>query len=132
MNSHQVRKSRVAIASATAAHVLGWAAFLWIAFWPHVYQVVSGTPVNVDGTGATETMVVRSSASFTDVNGYWTLIPLFVPLLVTGLALLFLLTRMERRAANALVVWGLSAVLLVFCGFGYLSVGILYLPAAIA
>ena len=30
MNSHQVRKGRVTVASATVAHVLGWAAFLWI------------------------------------------------------------------------------------------------------
>ena len=57
---------------------------------------------------------------------------LFVPVVVTGLALMFLLTRTVRRGANALVVWGLPAVLLVFCGLGYLSFGVIYLPAAIA
>ena len=132
MNSHQVRKSRTALASATASHVLGWAAFLWIAFWPYSYQGVSATPVNVDGTGATESVEVRHSASFTEVNGYGPLIPLFLPVLVTGLALQFLLTRRVRQVANALVVWGLSAVLLVFCGLGFLSFGLLYAPAAIS
>ena len=107
MNPHQAKKSHVAIASATVAHVLGWAAFLWIAVWPH-------------------------SESSIEAYEYWSVLALFVPVIVTGLALMFLLTLKKRRAANALVVWGLSAVLLVFCGLGYLSFGILYLPAAIA
>ena len=101
-------------------------------FWPYSYQGVSATPVNVDETGATESVEVRHSASFTEVNGYGTLIPLFIPVLVTGMALPFLLTRRERRVTNAMVLWGLSAVLLVFCGLGSLSFGMLYLPAAIA
>ena len=110
MNSHQVKKGRVTVASATVAHVLGWAAFLWIVLRPDFYQDVS----------------------FSEFNGYWPVLALFVPVVVTGLALMFLLTRKVRRVANALVVWGLSAILLAFCGLGYLSFGILYLPAAIA
>ena len=110
MNSHWAKKSRVAFASATVAHVLGWAAFLWIVLPPTLYQ----------------------EASFSEFNGYWSVLAFFVPVVVTGLALMFLLTRRVRRVANALVVWGLSVVLLVFCGLGYLSFGILYLPAAIA
>ena len=103
MNPHKVKKGRVTVASATVAHVLGWAAFLWIVL-----------------------------ISFSEFNGYWPVLALFVPVVVTGLALMFLLTRKVRRVANALVVWGLSAILLAFCGLGYLSFGILYLPAAIA
>ena len=141
MNSHWAKKSRVAFALATVAHVLGWAAFLWIVLWPNSYQGVSATPVsvdgpnfyrgvsatlvNVDGTGATESVEVHRYSSFTEVNGYWLVIPLFVPVIVTGLALLFVLTRRERRVSNALVVWGLSAVLLVFCGLGYYSFGMI-------
>ena len=90
------------------------------------------TLINVDGTGATESVEVHRYSSFTEVNGYWLVIPLFVPVIVTGLALLFVLTRRERRVSNALVVWGLSAILLVFCGLGYYSFGMKYLPAAIA
>ena len=49
MNSHQVRKGRVTVASATVAHVLGWAAFLWLVLWPTLYE----------------------DASFSEFNGYW-------------------------------------------------------------
>ena len=70
--------------------------------------------------------------SFSDVNAYRSVLALFVPVVVTGLVLIFLLTRTVRRGANTVVVWGLTAVLLAFCGLGYLSFGVLYLPAAIA
>ena len=110
MGCHKAKKSHMTIASATVAHVLGWAAFLWIVLRPDSYQEVS----------------------FSEFNGYWPVLALFVPVVVTGLALMFLLTRKVRRVANALVVWGLSAILLAFCGLGYLSFGITYLPATIA
>ena len=97
---------------------------LWIVFSPFSYQDVSEPPVNLDGTGAREVEVV-----FTVSNVV--LIPLFIPALVTGLALLFLLTRKKRRTANALVIWGLSAILLVFC-VGNLFLGLYYAPTAIA
>ena len=41
MNSHWAKKSRVAFASATVAHVLGWAAFLWIVLPPTLYKEAS-------------------------------------------------------------------------------------------
>lgn len=131
MNYGQGIKGRLVIGSATVSHVLAWAAFLWIALWPHAYQGVSATPVRVDGNPETEIVETRFSASFTEVNGYLPLVPLFIPVLVTGLALIFLLTRTERRAINAPVLWTLTAVILLFCGLGYLSFGILYAPAAI-
>ena len=110
MNLHRAKKSHMAIASATVAHVLGWAAFSWLVPWPDFYE---GGP-------------------FTEINGYRSVLALFVPVVVTGLVLMFLLTRTVRRGANAVVVWGLTAVLLAFCGLGYLSFGVMYLPAAIA
>ena len=57
---------------------------------------------------------------------------MFIPVFVSGQALLFLLTRKKRRNANALVVWSLTTILLVYCGLGYYGFGIFYLPAAIA
>ena len=51
MNSHQVGKSRTALASATAAHVLGWAAFSWLVLSPFSYQGLSATPANLEGNG---------------------------------------------------------------------------------
>ena len=107
MNLHQAKKNHVAMASAAVAHVLGWAAFLWL-------------------------VLGHARVSFSEVNAYLSVLALFVPVIVTGLVLMFLLTRTVRRGANAVVVWGLTAALLAFCGLGYLSFGVMYLPAAIA
>ena len=79
MNSRRVRNSRTVLVSAAIAHLLAWAAFLWIALYPHAYQGVSATPLNVSGAGATDTErereVERYSASYAEINGYGALIP---------------------------------------------------------
>ena len=127
---------RVAVKSAAVAHALAWAAFLWMAFWPHAYQGVSATPVQVDELGnvigTAEIETVRHSASIVEVNGIGVLLPLFIPVILTGLALIFLLTWKGRSAVRVLVIAGLALALLVFCFLGYLSFGVIYLPAALA
>ncbi len=127
---------RVAVKSAAVAHALAWAAFLWMAFWPHAYQGVSATPVQVDELGnvigTAEIETVRHSASIVEANGIWVLLPLFIPVILTGLALIALLTWKERRAGRVLIIAGLTLALLVFCFLGYLSFGVIYLPAALA
>ena len=124
-----------AVIAASVAHVLAWAAWLWIAFWPHSYQGVSATPVQVDEfgnvIGTAESEVVRHSASFVEVNGIWPLLALFIPVILTGLALIALLTWQGRSAGRVLVIGGLALALLAFCVLGYLSFGIMYLPAAL-
>ncbi len=134
--------NRSAIVAATIAHALAWAAFLWLAFWPYSYQGVSVTPANsayVDGLGYVDEFgaptgeeVVRTSASFIEVNGLGVIIPLLVPVALTALALLVLLTWKGGRVRAPLILGGLTIALLVFCGLGYFSLGILYLPAALA
>ena len=127
---------RAAVISAAVAHALAWAAFLWMAFWPHAYQGVSTTPVQVDELGnvigTAEIETVRHSASIVEANGIWVLLPLFIPVILTGLALIALLTWKERRAGRVLIIAGLTLALLVFCFLGYLSFGVIYLPAALA
>ena len=127
---------RVAVKSAAVAHALAWAAFLWMAFWPHAYQGVSTTPVQVDELGnvigTADLKMVRHSASLVEVNGIGVLLPLFIPVILTGLALIFLLTWKGRSAVRVLVIAGLALALLVFCFLGYLSFGVIYLPAALA
>ena len=131
MTFRQAGNRRTAGVSATVAHLLAWAAFLWIAFWPNSYQGVSETAVSVDGSGATTSEVVRYSASVTEVNGYWVLIPLLIPVLATATALLSLLTWKGERGGNILILSGTAVILLVFCVLGLLSIGVFYLPAAI-
>ena len=120
---------------ASAAHLLAWAAFLWTAFWPFAYQGVSATPVQVDEmgnpVGAVEREVVRHTASFLEANGAWVLGPLFIPLVLTGLALLGLATWRGRTGGIIAVLWVLTAGLLAFCLLTSLSVGVFYAPAAL-
>ena len=188
MTSRQAKNSRTAVVSAKVAHILAWAAFLWIAFWPHSYQGValidvgvdgsstmtteawmpfclhsyqgvsvgdvnidgsstmtnemwmpfcphsyqgvSVADVSVDGSSTTTSVMVRYTRSFADVNGYWALIPLFAPVLVTAMALLSLLIWKGGRAGKTLTLSGLAVILLALCVLE-LSIGVLYLPAAI-
>jgi len=120
---------------AFAAHLLAWGAFLWAAFWPFAYQGVSATPVQVDElgdpVGAVESELVRHSASFLEVNGVWGLVPLLIPVVLTGLALLGLGTWRGRTSGIISVLWVLTAGLLTFCLLTSLSVGVFYVPAAL-
>ena len=75
--------------------------------------------------------MVRYSASVTEVNGYWVIIPLLVPVLATAAALLSL-TWKGGRGGNILILSGMAVILIVFCVLGLLSIGVFYLPAAIA
>ena len=119
MKSILAGKNRMALFWATTSHVLSWAASLWIVFRPHAQGSVSTGPVGVDGKRRSgEPGRRRTYVTLTQVDWYVVLIPLFIPVLVTGLALLFLLTRRVQRAANALVTWSLTAILLVFYGDG--------------
>lgn len=129
------RYSGAATISAAIAHALAWMAFLWLAFWPSSYQGVSATPVQVDElgnpVGGAESEVVRYSASVVEVNGVGVLVPLLIPVAVTGLALMMVLAWKEGSIRRTILLWILTAALLGFCVLGLLSVGLMYVPAAV-
>ena len=131
-----MKLSSPAAVAAAVAHALAWVAWLWTAFWPSSYQGVSATPVQVDELGnvigTAESEVVRHSASFVEVNGIGPLLALFIPVVLTGLALMALLTWKGRSAGRVLTMVGLAFALLAFCVLGYLSFGVMYLPASLA
>ena len=85
------------------------------------------------GSGEVAATTYTLSASFIEANGWWVLIPLFVPVLLSGLALIVVLWF---AGANSLpkrfMLFGLAIACLVFCLLGYLSFGVLFLPAALA
>ena len=116
---------------AIIAHALAWAAFLWLALWPYSYRGVEAT-ASPSGSGEAATTYTLS-ASLIEANGWWVLIPLFVPVVLSGLALVVVLWY---AGANSLpkrfMLFGLTIACLVFCVLGYLSIGILFLPAALA
>ena len=118
------------------SHALAWAAFLWLALWPHAYQGASATPVQLAESGnraaATQSEVVPHSASIIEVNGIWVLIPLSVPVALTGLALVALLTWKGGIVGIVSILWLLTIALLAFCLVASLSFGALYTPSALA
>ena len=79
-----------------------------------------------------ESELVRHSASILEVNGVWILVPLFMPVVLTGLALLGLAAWRGSTRGKVLIVWALTGGLLAFCLVTSLSVGVLYTPSALA
>lgn len=132
--------NRGSVVSASVAHVLAWAAFLWLAFWPFPYRGVSATPVQVDelgnpvgnAVGTAQIETVQYSASLIEVNGLGVLAPLLIPVALTGLALIVLLTWRARNLGNIVALWVMTVALLAFCLLASLSFGILFVPSALA
>ena len=118
--------TRVAGWVAALAHVAAWVALLFILFWPSFYR---GTTIETRPHGAQQ--VVPYSATFLEVNDWWTLIPLAVPVLLTAAGLLAVLT-VRRRRTQLVLLWLSGVFLVVFCGLGMFFIGQFYLPAALA
>ena len=116
----------VASISAWTAHAIAWAAGLWLAFGP-VYQGVEAT---LPGESGSE--VTRLSATMVEVNGLYVIPLLLVPVLLTGIALLALRLIDTCQTRRRVLLFGSAVGLLGFCAMGFLSFGVLYLPAALA
>jgi hypothetical protein len=112
------------------AHGAAWAAFLWLLLWPYSYRGVSVTAVQ-KGSGEVP-VTTYTSASFIEANGLTALIPLLAPVALTGLALLAVWFWDAPPMGKRLSLWALAAVCLVFCVLGAFSIGVFYLPAALA
>jgi hypothetical protein len=75
---------------------------------------------------------VPYSVSIIAVNGWWVVIPLLVPVALTALGLVVAWSWDGHGARNKLLMWALAAMLIVFCGLSMFSLGIFYLPGALA
>jgi len=118
----QVRDGRLAptVWVALAALLVAVAAGLWLAFYPGFYQGVS---VTASSGGE---VVQRTQASLLAENGMWALGLLAVPVALTGLGV-FGAARSFR-----FLLWSVAVVLLVFSVISAMTIGLFYLPAAIA
>ena len=121
--------SRTVIIVSGVSHTLAWAAFLWLAFWPYSYSGTTVTPIGPDGSGGE---VVSVSASIIEINGWGVLIPLLIPIALTAIGLLAAITWDHHQLTNKVFLWVATALLIGFCGLGMFSIGIFYLPAALA
>ncbi len=123
-----MKQAGVITISAWAAHALAWAAGLWFVFAP-VYRGVSVTS-SMPGEPAGE--VTRHTATLVEVNGLYVLWLLLIPVLLTGLALLAIRFTDAGQARRKALLWVSALTLLAVCVVGILSIGLFYLPAALA
>ena len=123
-----MKSNRAVVISSAVAHGLAWAAFLWLVFWPYSYQGTRATPIGPDGSGGE---VVSVSASMIEINGPGVLIPLLVPVALTAIGLLNVLTWDGRNSRSSILLWVSVVLLIVFCVLAMFSIGMFYLPAAL-
>jgi hypothetical protein len=107
------------------AFVLALTASLLLLVIP-VYSSVGGSAV-LDGSGETQTKIKRSKTTLLEENGPGVLVVLSVPVLITMIPLLP--RRNARRRPWRLASAMLLTVLCILTGF---SIGLFYLPAAVA
>ena len=97
--------------AALAAHALAWAAAVFFTFAP----------------------TYSSGRTAIEVNGPGVIFLFLVPVVLTGIALIAIRfatnTEEKRRAA---LIWVPTVALLGFCVLAALSIGLFYLPAALA
>ena len=74
----------------------------------------------------------RTSATLVEVNGLYVLLLLLVPVLLTGSTLFSILFAHKRQVIRVAMLWTPLVLLLGFCLLAIFSIGIFYLPAALA
>ena len=121
-----LRSIGVATVSAWVAHAFAWAAGVWWAFWP-TYE---GASVTATLPGEPGGEVIRSSATAIEVNGLHVILLLLVPILLTAITLLGL--RLQQTTMRKILLWSPAVVLLGFCFVAIASIGMFYLPTALA
>ena len=105
------KSAKPAVVSAWAAHGLAWIAGIFLAFGP----VYSG-----------------SSSSLVEKNGLYVIWLLLVPVLLTGIVVLVVRRADISQMRRFLLLWGSAVLLLGLCAVSILSIGVFYLPAALA
>ena len=127
---------------ASCSHVLAWVAFAVLAFAP-VYQgaSVTATASRPPGVTADPRETVRSepkqvttftTSTLIEVNGWGVLPIILVPVAFSGAGLMGVILVARGRVLRRIPL-GISAfLLLAFCVAGSYSIGMFYLPAALA
>jgi hypothetical protein len=107
---------------AAVAVVLAVAGAVWLIVWPCAYSGVTAIS-SVDGVEESRTTICRS---FLDVNDASVLLILLVPVVLAAAG--FVGARTGRRG----VFMAAAVLLLLFCFLGSFSVGLWFIPSAIA
>jgi hypothetical protein len=114
-------RTNVSAWAAAVGLVLAVTAGLWLALYPDFYQGASSA---VSSSGVVT--ITRTSASLIEENGVWVVGLLCIPVALTALALCFAVRR--RRV----LLWACGLVLLGFVVVSGFTIGMWYVPAALA
>ena len=114
--------------SAWSAHALAWAAGLFFAFGP-AYE---GVEVGPSRPGEPAQEGTRVSATLIEANGLYVIFLLFIPIILTAIALAALRLPSYRQTLRKALLCSPGLLLLGFCIAGIWSIGLFYLPAALA
>ena len=136
-------RHKVSLWTAIGAQGFTWAVLAFLAFWPYSYQGTSAIAVATNpDLGSRTTLQRRDSptsfdqqefnASLIDVNGPIVLISLLVPIAITGIALSAVAFQGLNRGLRKRMLWGSAVLMLIFCLLALFSVGVFYVPAAVA
>ena len=115
--------------SAGLAHVLTWAAGLFLAFGP-VYRGVSTSVSENPGGFSIES--ARTTETLLDVNGLSVLPLLVAPVVVTAIVVATVMTTRPATPTRKVSLWVAAVLLLGFCAAGVFSIGVFYVPAAVS
>ena len=123
-----LKRAGVTAISAWVAHALAWGVGLYMVFGP-VYQGVSVDP---SLPGEPHGQATRYTETLVEANGPWVLWLLLIPVLLSGLPLVSIRFTHPGQARRRVLLWTPAVVLLAFCAVGIASIGMLYLPTALA
>ncbi|MXY47560.1 MAG: hypothetical protein F4Y44_11420 [Chloroflexi bacterium] len=117
-------RNRVVLTVSTLSHIFAWAATLFFIFWP----VYSGVSVRAGESGVGSV----SGKTLIEVNGLWAALLIVLPIIFTAIALIASFPSVAHPRLMLTLRWTAFALLLTFCAVSSLSIGLFYLPAAIA
>ena len=117
-------RARISLTAAAIAHILAWAATIFFLFWP----IYSGVSVSAGESGISSV----SGKTLIEVNGLWAALLLVIPVALTAITLIATLPNTAHPRIMLTLRWASFALLLALCVVGALSIGVFYLPAAIA
>ena len=119
-----MKRVRLNTLAAWAAHLWAWGIGLFLALGP-VYQGVSESSF-APGEW------VETSSTLIEQNGLWVIWVLLVPILLTGVALLAIHFVDAGHKARRALLWALALGFSGLCVILIVSIGLLYLPMALA
>ena len=104
-------RSRISLSAALISHVFAWAATIFFLFGP-VYRPTGATLIEVNGLSAALLIVI--------------------PVALTAITLNASLPGATRPRLMLILRWAAFVLMLLFCIVSMLSIGLFYLPAAVA